>query len=465
MTHNLLVVDDEPKLCDLLSSALSQDGIQVFTASNGLHALKVLEQEDIDLVISDWRMPGMDGPQLLGEIKQRYPNLPVIVMTAYSTVKNAVQSMRNGAYDYIAKPFDIDELDITVSKALQFRDILKDNQRMRAELDEHQQFDSLVGDSPTFRQVLQAVDSVRDSNATILLTGESGTGKEMVARAIHKHGNRADKPFVAVNCAAIPEGLLESEMFGHRKGAFTGAVADRVGRFQQADKGTLFLDEVGDMPLALQAKILRALQERVIEPVGDPRERKVDVRVIAATNKNLLEAVANKEFREDLYYRLNVFPIPLPALRERVEDIAPLARHFAHSLGAAAGKRITGFSPQALQAMASYNWPGNIRELQNCVERATIVARASVIEESDLPGYLFDTQPAGVEGSALPGVGAPVPSDLDAALAEVERSYILAALQQSNGVQAAAAQMIGISERSFWYRLKKLGIQVDKIVR
>lgn len=465
MTHNLLVVDDEPKLCDLLSSALSQNGVQVFTASNGLHALKVLEQEDIDLVISDWRMPGMDGPQLLGEIKQRYPQLPVIVMTAYSTVKNAVQSMRNGAYDYIAKPFDIDELDITVSKALQFRDILKDNQRMRAELDEHQQFDSLVGDSPAFRRVLQAVDSVRESNATILLTGESGTGKEMVARAIHKHGNRADKPFVAVNCAAIPEGLLESEMFGHRKGAFTGAVADRVGRFQQADKGTLFLDEVGDMPLALQAKILRALQERVIEPVGDPRERKVDVRVIAATNKNLLEAVANKEFREDLYYRLNVFPIPLPALRERVEDIPPLARHFAHSLGATAGKRITGFSAQALQAMANYTWPGNIRELQNCVERATIVASGQVIEESDLPGYLFDSQPQGALNGAAISVGPQVPSNLDSALAEVEKAYILAALHQSNGVQAAAAQMIGISERSFWYRLKKLGIQVDKIVR
>jgi two-component system NtrC family response regulator len=322
-----------------------------------------------------------------------------------------------------------------------------------------------VGDSPAFRQVLQAVDSVRESNATILLTGESGTGKEMVARAIHKHGNRADKPFVAVNCAAIPEGLLESEMFGHRKGAFTGAVADRVGRFQQADKGTLFLDEVGDMPLALQAKILRALQERVIEPVGDPRERKVDVRVIAATNKNLLEAVANKEFREDLYYRLNVFPIPLPALRERVEDIAPLARHFAHSLGATAGKRISGFSAKALQAMASYTWPGNIRELQNCVERATIVATGQVIEEKDLPGYLFDTQVQGAENSAAISVGPQVPSDLEAALAEVEKAYILAALQQSNGVQAAAAQLIGISERSFWYRLKKLGIQVDKIVR
>mgnify|MGYP003361692218 CR=1 FL=1 len=444
MSHNVLVVDDEPKLCDLLSSALTQNDVHVFTAGNGLQALAILEQEDIDLVISDWRMPGMDGPQLLAEVKVRYPQLPVIVMTAYSTVKNAVQSMRNGAYDYIAKPFDIDELDITVSKALQFRDIVRDNARMRAELDEHQHIDSLVGESPSFRRVLQAIDSVRDSSATILLTGESGTGKEMVARAIHRHGSRADKPFVAVNCAAIPEGLLESEMFGHRKGAFTGAVADRVGRF-------------------MQAKILRALQERVIEPVGDPRERKVDVRVIAATNKNLLEAVANKEFREDLYYPLNVFPIPLPALRERVEDIAPLARHFAHNLGATAGKRISGFSPSALQAMTQYNWPGNIRELQNCVERATIVAQSSTIEDSDLPPYLFSAQP--LQSSSLLTPEVCVPPDLEAALAEVEKAYILAALQQAQGVQAAAAQLIGISERSFWYRLKKLDIHVDKIAR
>ncbi|MFK3797788.1 sigma-54-dependent transcriptional regulator [Pseudomonas sp. NPDC088444] len=465
MSHNVLVVDDEPKLCDLLASALSQNGIQVFTAGNGLHALTVLEREEIDLVISDWRMPGMDGPQLLAEIKQRFPQLPVIVMTAYSTVKNAVQSMRNGAYDYISKPFDIDELDITVHKALQFRDILRDNQRLRAELDEHQQIESLVGESSAFRKVLQAVDSVRESSATILLTGESGTGKEMVARAIHKHGNRADKPFVAVNCAAIPEGLLESEMFGHKKGAFTGAVSDRIGRFQQADKGTLFLDEVGDMPLALQAKILRALQERVIEPVGDPRERKVDVRVIAATNKGLLEAVARKEFREDLYYRLNVFPIPLPALRERVEDIPALARHFAHVLGATAGKRITGFSPEALLAMANYPWPGNIRELQNCVERATIVASSQTIEESDLPAYLFGAKPLESSTASILSDGPGIPSDLDAALAEVEKAYILAALHESNGVQAAAAQRIGISERSLWYRLKKLEIHVDKIVR
>ncbi|TWR92916.1 sigma-54-dependent Fis family transcriptional regulator [Pseudomonas saxonica] len=463
MSHKVLVVDDEPKLCDLLSSVLSQNAIEVFTAGNGLQALTLLEQESIDLVISDWRMPGMDGPQLLAEIKLRYPHIPVIVMTAYSTVKNAVQSMRNGAYDYIAKPFDIDELDITVSKALQFRDILRDNARLRAELDEHQHIDSLIGDSPSFRRVLQAIDSVRDSNATILLTGESGTGKEMVARAIHKHGSRADQPFVAVNCAAIPEGLLESEMFGHRKGAFTGAVADRIGRFLQADKGTLFLDEIGDMPLTLQAKILRALQERVIEPVGETRERKVDVRVIAATHKNLLEAVAKKEFREDLYYRLNVFPIPLPALRERVEDITPLARHFAHSLGATAGKRITDFSPTALQAMMHYHWPGNIRELQNCVERATIVATSSTIEDSDLPPYLFSGQMDQAD-KPFTRLG-DVPPDLEAALAEVERAYILAALQQTQGVQAAAAQLIGISERSLWYRLKKLDIHVDKIAR
>lgn len=464
MTHNVLVVDDEPKLCDLLASALGHSGLQVFTASNGLHALKVLEREDIDLVISDWRMPGMDGPQLLAEIKTRFAQVPVIVMTAYSTVKNAVQSMRNGAFDYIAKPFDIDELDITVSKALQFRDILRDNQRLRAELDEQQQIDSLVGESPAFQRVLRAVDSVRESSTTILLTGESGTGKEMVARAIHKHGNRADKPFVAVNCAAIPEGLLESEMFGHRKGAFTGAVADRIGRFQQADKGTLFLDEIGEMPLALQAKILRALQERIIEPVGDPRERKVDVRVIAATNKNLLEAVAAKEFREDLYYRLNVFPIPLPPLRERVEDIPALARHFAHNLGAEAGKRITGFSADALLAMTRYNWPGNIRELQNCVERATIVAACPTIEAGDLPGYLFGARPV-EPGAAVISETTGIPTDLDAALAELERAWILAALQQSNGVQAAAAQLIGITERSLWYRIKKLEIHVERIVR
>ncbi|MDE1163811.1 MAG: sigma-54 dependent transcriptional regulator [Pseudomonas sp.] len=459
MSHTVLVVDDEPKLCDLLVSALSSDSVQVLSAGNGLQALALLDKEAVDLVISDWRMPGMDGPQLLAEIKLRFPQIPVIVMTAYSTVKNAVQSMRNGAFDYIAKPFDIDELDITVHKALQFRDIVRDNARLRAELDEHQQFDNLVGDSAAFKRVLQAVDSVRESNATILLTGESGTGKEMVARAIHKHGNRAAQPFVAVNCAAIPEGLLESEMFGHRKGAFTGALSDRIGRFQQADKGTLFLDEIGDMPLALQAKILRALQERVIEPVGDGHERKVDVRVIAATHRNLLDAVANKEFREDLYYRLNVFPIPLPALRERAEDIAPLARHFAHSLGLAAGKRITGFSAQALQSMANYPWPGNIRELQNCVERATIVAKGSTIEAGDLPGYLLD-RPA---DSDLPVSG--VPEDLDGALALAEKNWILAALQQTNGVQAAAAQLLGVSERSLWYRLKKLQIQVDKIAR
>jgi len=464
MSRRILVVDDEPKLCDLLVSALQSDELQVLTAANGVAALQVLEQESVELIISDSRMPGMDGTALLAEVKVRYPLLPVIVMTAYSTVKNAVQAMRNGAYDYIAKPFDIDELEVTVHKALQFGDILRDNARLRAELDVHQQIDSLVGESPAFARVLQAIDSVRDSSATILLTGESGTGKEMVARAIHNHGSRASQPFIAVNCAAIPEGLLESEMFGHRKGAFTGALADRVGRFVQADKGTLFLDEVGDMPLPLQAKMLRALQERVIEAVGDSRQRKVDVRVIAATNKGLLDAVANKTFREDLYYRLNVFPIPLPGLRERVEDIVPLARHFARTLGASSGKRLNGFSAEALQAMTEYSWPGNIRELQNCVERAIIVARGGTIERADLPGYLFEATGTAPAADALAAPGA-IPDDLDGSLAALEKQFILAALEQSHGVQAAAAQRLGISERSFWYRLKKLGIHVEKIAR
>ena len=464
MSRRILVVDDEPKLCDLLVSALQSDELQVLSAANGVAALQVLEQESVELIISDSRMPGMDGAALLAEVKVRYPLLPVIVMTAYSTVKNAVQAMRNGAYDYIAKPFDIDELEVTVHKALQFGDILRDNARLRAELDVHQEIDSLVGESPAFARVLQAIDSVRDSSATILLTGESGTGKEMVARAIHNHGSRASQPFIAVNCAAIPEGLLESEMFGHRKGAFTGALADRVGRFVQADKGTLFLDEVGDMPLPLQAKMLRALQERVIEAVGDSRQRKVDVRVIAATNKGLLDAVAHKTFREDLYYRLNVFPIPLPALRERVEDIVPLARHFARTLGSSSGKRLNGFSAEALQAMTQYAWPGNIRELQNCVERAIIVARGGTIERADLPGYLFDAADTAPAAEALAAPGA-IPDDLDGRLAALEKQFILAALEQSHGVQAAAAQRLGISERSFWYRLKKLGIQVEKIAR
>jgi DNA-binding NtrC family response regulator len=464
MSRRILVVDDEPKLCDLLVSALQSDELQVLSAANGVAALQVLEQESVELIISDSRMPGMDGAALLAEVKVRYPLLPVIVMTAYSTVKNAVQAMRNGAYDYIAKPFDIDELEVTVHKALQFGDILRDNARLRAELDVHQEIDSLVGESPAFARVLQAIDSVRDSSATILLTGESGTGKEMVARAIHNHGSRASQPFIAVNCAAIPEGLLESEMFGHRKGAFTGALADRVGRFVQADKGTLFLDEVGDMPLPLQAKMLRALQERVIEAVGDSRQRKVDVRVIAATNKGLLDAVAHKTFREDLYYRLNVFPIPLPALRERVEDIVPLARHFARTLGSSSGKRLNGFSAEALQAMTQYAWPGNIRELQNCVERAIIVARGGTIERADLPGYLFDAADTASAAEALAAPGA-IPDDLDGRLAALEKQFILAALEQSHGVQAAAAQRLGISERSFWYRLKKLGIQVEKIAR
>ena len=511
MSHNVLVVDDEPKLCDLLSSALSQNGIQVFAAGNGLHALKVLEREDIDLVISDWRMPGMDGPQLLAEIKVRYPQLPVIVMTAYSTVKNAVQSMRNGAYDYIAKPFDIDDLDVTVAKALQFRDIMRDNARLRAELDEQTQFDSLVGDSPAFRRVLHAVDSVRESNSTILLTGESGTGKEMVARAIHKHGNRADKPFVAVNCAAIPEGLLESEMFGHRKGAFTGAIADRVGRFMQADKGTLFLDEVGDMPLALQAKILRALQERVIEPVGDPRERKVDVRVIAATNRDLEQMVRDGLFREDLYFRLNVVTINLPPLRERREEIPVLTDYFLKKYSVQYNKPTAPVSAELARLFLNFDWPGNVRQLENLIKRMVVLAsEAPIMKELQQPAAPLPFRPLSVASSAprpmmatpqpvpppppavaaapvgpvavpsmassLPAhepVAAAVHTAAGAAMAsgnyslkdiartaarEAERELILRMLTRTRWNRKEAAEILGISYKALLYKIKENGL-------
>ena len=458
----ILVVDDEQSIRNTLRDILEFESYIVDEASDGMDCLAKVKQNNYDVIIMDVKMPKLDGMEALEKIQSINPDIPIVIISGHGNIDTAVEAVKKGAFDFIQKPMDLNRLLITIRNAMDKSSLIVEKKVLQRKVAKTQVV-SIVGSSEPIKKILETVETVAPTEARVLINGKNGTGKELIARWLHEKSNRRENAIVEVNCAAIPEGLLESEMFGHRKGAFTGAVADRVGRFLQADKGTLFLDEVGDMPLALQAKILRALQERVIEPVGDPRERKVDVRVIAATNKNLLEAVANKEFREDLYYRLNVCPIPLPALRERVEDIAPLARHFAHSLGATAGKRITGFSPDALQAVAEYNWPGNIRELQNCVERATIVATSQTIEDSDLPPYLFTPQPN--QHGAVPQSGPSVPPDLEAALAEVEKAYILAALQQANGVQAAAAQLIGISERSFWYRLKKLNIHVEKIAR
>ncbi|PWR23056.1 sigma-54-dependent transcriptional regulator [Zavarzinia compransoris] len=454
MPHTILIVDDEIRLLDVLSGALEALGYASVAAANGAEALNILEREQVDLVLTDLRMPVMGGRELLAEIRSKHPAMPVVIMTAFSSVRDAVQAIKDGAFDYIDKPIEQDDLSTTLANALRLRDALRDNEHLRQELAGRYKFDSLVGNSGSFRAVIRSVGEVCEQRTTVLLTGESGTGKEVVARAIHFNSPRHRKPFVAVNCAAIPENLLESEFFGHVKGSFTGALTNRTGRFGQAEGGTLFLDEVGDMPLHLQAKILRVLQERQYEPVGGSSQRSADVRIIAATNRDLLAMAGEGRFREDLYYRLAVFPIALPALRERPEDIPLLLDLFVNQLSSSLGKRGIQFSAEAARLLSAYRWPGNVRELQNCVERLLIQSKGRTIEARDLPAYLTE-RPA-----AEPGAGFPILLDEEAAV--FERRYILAALKQANGVQVRAAELLGINERSLWHRLKKYGIAISK---
>ncbi|MFI4994760.1 MAG: sigma-54-dependent transcriptional regulator [Hyphomicrobiales bacterium] len=456
MTHTILIVDDEVRLAELLSASITDRGYRTIVCESAEAALEAFDPVTIDLVISDLRMPGRDGRSLLNDIRAQAPDTPVVLITAYTSMRDAVEMVKEGAFDYISKPFEMDDILATLERALKLGDAMRENARLRSEIEGRHGFEQLVGTSPAFRRVIEQIGEVCSSRATVLLTGESGTGKEVVARAIHFNSPRRSKPFVAVNCAAIPEGLIESELFGHVKGAFTGAVLHRRGRFADADRGTIFLDEIGDMPVAVQAKILRVLQERSFEPVGSGRTEKTDTRVIAATNRDLRRAVEENSFREDLFYRLNVFPIALPALRERKEDIPALAQHFLKSATETIGKRIVGVTPAALAAMTNYHWPGNIRELQNCVERAVIVARASTIDVPDLPRDLFD-QGAKPEKSARSRIG-----NLDEELARIEKSFILDALRETNGIQSRAAKLLGINERSLWHRVKKLGIAITK---
>lgn len=453
----ILIVDDEARLGEVTAAGLMARGFDAYAVNSVAAALAFLDDNPVRLVLTDLRMPGATGRDLLTRLQEARPELPVIIMTAYASVRDAVALIREGAFDYIAKPFEMDDVVATISRALTLRDAQDDNRRLRQELREKFDFGSLVGASPPFQQVLKQITDVCDSRATVLLQGESGTGKELIARAIHDNSQRRDKPFIAVNCAAIPENLMESELFGHVKGAFTGAIAARDGRFSLAHGGTLFLDEIGDMPLALQAKVLRAIQEQTFEMVGGTRSLKVDVRFIAASHRDLRREAEKGSFREDLYYRLNVFPITVPALRDRVDDIATLASHFLARHATSMGRRLTGFSRPALTAMEAYRWPGNIRELQNCIERAVIVAKGPVVEVGDLPPYLFEDRPR----LATAGPSA-LPSDLDAELARVEREIVTRALRECGGIQARAAERLGVSERSLWHRVKKLGIRITR---
>ncbi len=456
MSHSILVVDDEVRLADVLAAALEDLGYRATAVHSARAALTELERARFDLVLTDLRLPVMDGRALLREVRSRWPEIPVIIITAFAAVRDAVDLVKEGAFDYIAKPFEIDDVSATIRRALRLADVVRDNERLRSELEGRYSFDTLIGSSAAFRRVIEQVTEVCETKATVLLNGESGTGKELVAKAIHFNSPRRDKPFIAVNCAAIPETLLESELFGHVKGAFTGALANRTGRFAAADGGTLFLDEIGDMPLPIQAKLLRVIQERSFEPVGATRTQTVDVRLVAATHKDMRQAVDTGSFREDLFYRLNVFPIMLPPLRDRADDIPLLSLHFLAELAESMGKRASGFSPAALAAMTAYDWPGNIRELHNCIERAVIVTKTPTIDATDLPQDLFSTHRRS-DRDALP-------RDLDAELERIERDFIIEALRRSDGVQVRAAKLLGIAERSLWHRIKKLGIRLGRAI-
>jgi two-component system NtrC family response regulator len=445
----ILVIDDDESLRRVLEYNLAQEGYAVLAASGGEQGLDLLKKEGADLVVTDVRMPGMDGLQVLEGVRKVDPNVQVIILTAFGTIEMAVEAMKAGAFHYISKPFNRDELKLTIKKALQLKELERENVTLREELKERTSLDAIIAESPPMAQVLELVIRVAPTETTVLILGESGTGKELIARAIHGNSPRAHGPFVAVNCAAIPETLLESELFGHVKGAFTGAIRDRVGKFEAAERGTVFLDEIGEMRPDLQVKILRVLEERMLERVGDNKLIRVDVRVLAATNKDLSKAIQAGEFREDLYYRLNVVPLQIPPLRERREDIRPLAQHFLKRLGAS--PRLT-IAPEAFRALESYDWPGNVRELENALERAMIFHRGDVISLADLPETI--RAPKAKEAVPLP-MSLP---EAGLSLEEVEKELILRALQKHDWNQSRAARYLGITRHTLLYRIEKHNI-------
>ena len=453
----ILIADDHDALRRALARALTDAGHEVEEAPNGNFAIERLHEGSFDVVLSDLKMGGSDGLDVLRSAKALHPTAAVILMTAFGSVGTAVEAMKIGAFDYVQKPFEIEEMEIKIGKALDYR-------RMRHEIDylRHSQndiyaFDSIVGSSGALQKVLGIVRKVAKSNTTILIHGETGTGKELVAGAIHHNSHRAGRNFVKVNCAALQENLLESELFGHEKGAFTGADKQRIGRFEQADGGTMFLDEVGDMSPSTQAKILRVLQEHEFERLGGTRTLKVDVRLIAAANRSLPAMVAAGQFREDLYYRLNVVSVEMPPLRERKEDIEALGTHFVRKFSGELKKKIDGIAPDALKLLMRYHWPGNIRELQNALERAVLLTEDRVITAGDL--RLGETSTFGADPDAGRVVRVP-PAGV--ALEEIERQALLESLRMCNWVQKDAAELLHVSPRVINYKIKTLGIQIPR---
>ena len=450
----ILIIDDEEPIRFSLRGILEDEGYEVLEAATAEEGLEVADAERPDLVFLDIWLPGMDGLTAQARLKGNHPDLPVVMISGHGTIETAVSAIQQGAYDFIEKPLSLEKVVIVAARALEAGSLRRENQVLRTVLPEQ---DELIGQSPVMLKFQELLARVAPTDVWVLLTGENGTGKELAARALHAGSRRADAPMIAVNCAAIPEELIESELFGHEKGAFTSADQARAGRFEMANNGTLFLDEIGDMPLALQAKILRCIQEKAIEPVGSNTTQKVDVRIIAATNQNLVEAIEKGKFRRDLYYRLNVYPIIMPSLRERKEDIPLLAEHFALRAAGEMGKVPVTFTEATLEILKNHTWPGNIRELENCIERLTIIASGTAITPERLASCAV---PGGGDASRPSAPGSAFPLDLDRQLAETERDLILRALEETGGVQVKAAELLNISERSMWHRIKKLGINI-----
>lgn len=456
MYERVLIVDDEASIRQFLTIMLKRESYHVYSAKDGEEALEMAKKGTYDLILSDLKMPKVDGLQLLDQVKIISPSTVFIMMTAHGTTDTAVEAMKKGAFEYVLKPFQLDEVKLVIKRGLESQKLQDENINLKKNLNQTYSFQSIIGVSTAMLEVFKLIEKVALINSNILITGETGTGKELVARAIHYGGILKDQPFVTVNCGAIPENLLESEMFGHKKGSFTGAISDKKGLFEVANHGTLFLDEVGELPLHMQVKLLRAIQERVIRRVGDISDVKIDVRIISATNKNLEKAAKTGEFREDLYYRLNVINIYLPSLNERRDDIPYLAEHFLKKYNKLLNKDIKKISKEAMMLLSERKYQGNVRELENIIERAVALESADVLLPENIsirPAYEGVESMGHLEGGLTEGF------NLEAYVNSIEKDLILKALKKANGVKKDAAVMLGITFRSFRYRLEKLNIE------
>jgi two-component system response regulator AtoC len=448
MKSTVLVVDDEEKLRRVVELQLKTAGYEVEQAGSAEEALKLTDGADV--ILTDLRLPGISGLELLGNLRRQDSHTPVIVMTAFGSIETAVDAMKAGAVDFLPKPFSLDHLMTVIHKALEIRTLRDENRELRAELGQRYEFDNIVGRSDAMREIFATVERVAPTRATVLMCGESGVGKDLIARAIHHHSPRDGRPFVKINCTALPENLMESELFGYEKGAFTGANTTKPGKFEQADTGTVFLDEIGDVPASVQVKLLRILQEREFERLGSNKTRHIDVRVLAATNVDLRAALEQGTFREDLYYRLNVLPINIPPLRERKEDIPFLAEHFVKKLRKDLGASTQSISEGAIQRLLEYHWPGNVRELENVIERSMVLATGAVLEAGDIRLDLAPKSRIAANDGFLPE---------GMTLDDYERSIIREALHRANGNKSQAARLLGLTRNALRYRLSQMGIE------